>query len=100
MLSPMVFPSVAGTARDPSNYRKQGRTAREVIGFGWATPHTFHRTVVTRLANAACLAVASTYLGHSGEAVTRPHYRAKAPKATGMTAVLAGFWESDGENQS
>ena len=39
LVSPMVFPSATGTVRDPSNYRKQWRTAREAIGFEWVTPH-------------------------------------------------------------
>ncbi|WP_435827018.1 tyrosine-type recombinase/integrase [Micrococcus luteus] len=75
LVSPMVFPSSTGTLRDPSNYRKQWRTAREAIGFEWVTPHTFRKTVATRLADAEGLAAASAYLGHSGEAVTRTHYR-------------------------
>lgn len=93
LVSPMVFPSSTGTVRDPSNYRKQWRTAREAIGFEWVTPHTFRKTVATRVADAEGLAAASAYLGHSGEAVTRTHYRAKAPEAADMTAALAGFWE-------
>lgn len=39
-------------------------------------------------------------MGHSGEAVTRTHYRAKATEATDMATVLAGYWESNEENQS
>lgn len=92
LASPMVFPSATGTVRDPSNYRKQWRTAREAIGFGWVTPHTFRKTVATRVADAVGLAAASAYLGHSGEAVTRTHYRAKAPEAADMTSALSGFW--------
>lgn len=50
------------------------------------------------MADAEGLAAASAYLGHSGEAVTRTHYRAKAPEAADMTAALAGFWTEGGES--
>lgn len=98
LIPQMVFPSSTGTLRDPSNYRKQWRKAREDIGFGWVTPHTFRKTVATRVADEVGLKAASEYLGHSGEAVTGRHYRAKAPDAADMTGALAGFWsdEKDG----
>lgn len=99
LASPLVFPSATGTIRDPSNYRKQRRTARQAIEFEWVTPHTFRKTASTRVADSEDLA-ASAYLGHSGEGVTRTRYRAKAPEATDMTAALVGFWGSSGESQS
>ena len=51
LIPQMVFPSSTGTLRDPSNYRKQWRKAREDIGFGWVTPRTFRKTVATRVAD-------------------------------------------------
>lgn len=92
LMSAVVFPSSTGTLRDPSNYRKQWRTARAAIGFDWVIPHTFRKTVATRVADEVGLKAASEYLGHSGEAVTGRHYRAKAPDAADMTGALAGFW--------
>ena len=98
LVSPMVFPSATGTVRDPSNYRNQWRTAREAIGFGWVTPHTFRKTVATRVADVEGLAAAASYLGHSSEAVTDKHYRAKTPDAADMTAALSGFWGNEVDN--
>lgn len=95
LMSAVVFPSSTGTLRDPSNYRKQWRTARVAIGFDWVTPHTFRKTVTTRVADEVGLKAASEYLGHSGEAVTSRHYRAKAPEAADMTGALAGFWRDE-----
>ncbi len=91
----MVFPSATGTLRDPSNYRKQWRTARQAIGFDWVTPHTFRKTVATRLANEAGLKAASEYLGHSSEAITSAHYRQRSHEAADMTGALAGFWSEE-----
>lgn len=91
----IVFPSSTGTLRDPSNYRKQWRTAAAAIGFDWVTPHTFRKTVATRLADAEGLKAASEYLGHANESITGTHYRAKAPDAADMTGALAGFWSKE-----
>lgn len=98
-MTSVVFPSATGTLRDPSNYRKQWRTARAAIGFDWVTPHTFRKTVATRVADEVGLKAASEYLGHSGEAVTGRHYRAKAPEAADMTGALAGFWSDEEAGQ-
>lgn len=95
LMSAVVLPSSTGTLRDPSNYRKQWRTAREAIGFNWVTPHTFRKTVATRVADEVGSKAASEYLGHSGEAVTGRHYRAKVPVAADMTGALAGFWRDE-----
>lgn len=95
LMSAVVFPSSTGTLRDPSNYRKQWRTARAAIGFDWVTPHTFRKTVATRVADEVSLKAAAEYLGHSGEAVTGRHYRAKAPEAADMTGALADFWRDE-----
>lgn len=99
LIPQMVFPSSTGTLRDPSNYRKQWRKAREDIGFDWVTPHTFRKTVATRVADELGLKAASEYLGHSNEAVTAGHYRAKAPEAADMTGALAGFWVDERADQ-
>lgn len=95
VVSSVVFPLSTGTLRDPSNFRTQWRKARAAIGFEWVTPHTFRRTVATRLADAEGLAAASAYLGHSNEAITAGHYRAKAPDAAGMSGTLATFWDEE-----
>lgn len=96
IIGAMVFPSSTGTLRDPSSFRAQWRTAAAAIGFPWVTPHTFRKTVATRVADVEGLAAASAYLGHSNEAVTAGHYRAKAREAADRTAALAGFFEEDG----
>ncbi|WP_354234221.1 tyrosine-type recombinase/integrase [Arthrobacter sp. UYEF3] len=43
----VVFPSAVGSLRDPNNFRKQWRSARDEPGFECVTPHTFRKTVGT-----------------------------------------------------
>jgi integrase len=87
----VVFPSSTGTLREPGNFRKQGRSARDDIGFQWVTPHTFRKSVGTPLANANGLASASAQLGHSNEQITSRHYVQKTHQAPDMTELLQGF---------
>lgn len=86
-----MFPSATGTLRDPGNFRKQWRAARDDIGFQWVTPHTFRKSVGTLLANAEGMASASAQLGHSNEQVTSRHYVQKTHEAPDMTALLQAF---------
>lgn len=94
IMGAMVFPSATGTLRNPSSFRAQWRTAA-AIGFDWVPPHTFRKTVATRLADAEGLPAASAYLGHSSEAVTDGHYVERTHVAAVMSAALAGFWEEE-----
>ncbi|SKB86113.1 Site-specific recombinase XerD [Arthrobacter sp. 31Cvi3.1E] len=87
----VVFPSSVGTLRDPGNFRKQWRSARDDIGFQWVTPHTFRKSVGTLLANAEGMASASAQLGHSNEQITSRHYVQKTHEAPDMTSLLQAF---------
>jgi len=44
---PVIFPSTAGTLRDPNNFGKQWRTVREDLGVPEVTTHSFRKTVAT-----------------------------------------------------
>ncbi|WOO97804.1 site-specific integrase [Micrococcus terreus] len=87
----VVFPSSTGTLRDPSNFRKQWRTARQALGFEWVTPQTFRKSVGTILANTQGLAAASRQLGHSNEQITAKHYVQRLAEAPDMSQVLEAF---------
>lgn len=89
----VVFPSASGTLRDPNNFRKQWRSARDELGFSWVTPHTFRKAVGTVLAGSQGMAAASAQLGHSSEQVTSRHYVQKTHEAPDMSAVLQKFGE-------
>ncbi|MBF6334100.1 tyrosine-type recombinase/integrase [Nocardia transvalensis] len=48
----VLFPSLAGTLRDPDNFNKQWRRVRAALGLDWITTTTFRRWVFTELDNA------------------------------------------------
>jgi len=83
----LVFPSAAGTLRDPHNVRRQWRDARGEQ-FAWVTPHSFRKTVATLIDREATTEDAASQLGHSGTAVTRKHYIEKAAAAPDLTGLL------------
>ncbi|WP_182976867.1 tyrosine-type recombinase/integrase [Arthrobacter cheniae] len=91
----VVFPSSTGTLRDPNNFRKQWRSARDELGFSWVTPHTFRKAVGTILAASEGMAAASAQLGHSSEQVTRTHYVQRVHDAPDMSQILQTFGTRD-----
>lgn len=83
----LVFPSAAGTLRDPHNVRRQWRDARGEQ-FTRVVPHSFRKTVATLIDREGTTEDAASQLGHSGTAVTRKHYIEKAAAAPDLTSVL------------
>jgi integrase len=63
---PMIFPSTAGTWRDPNNFNKQWRQVRDGVGAAGVTTHGFRKTVAT-LINGGGLS-ARIGADHSGHA--------------------------------
>lgn len=93
----LVFPSQTGAARATHNVRRQLREARGE-DFEWVTPHVYRRTAATIIERAVDLDAAAAQLGHSGTAVTRAHYIARAASAPDLRHALAvlGPDERDG----
>lgn len=89
---PWVFPSTAGTLRDPDNTRKQLRDA--VAGSEWAGlhPHVFRHLVATRL-DAAGLSAReiADYLGHEKVSMTQDVYMSRKTRGTNAAAALGAF---------
>lgn len=85
----VVFPSAAGTLRDPHNVRRQWRDARTAAGFEWVSPHTFRKTVATLVDRSRDTESAAALLGHSGTAVTHAHYVQKMHEAPDLSNVLS-----------
>lgn len=72
---PMMFPSTAGTWRDPNNFAKQWRSVREKLGVPEVTSHSFRKTVATLIDDAGFSArVAADQIGHSKVSMTQDHY--------------------------
>jgi integrase len=69
---PMIFPSTAGTWRDPDNFNKQWRKVRDDLGVPDVTSHSFRKSVATLLDEAGMSArVGADQLGHSKVSMTQ-----------------------------
>jgi integrase len=63
---PVIFPSTAGTLRDPKNFGKQWRTVRERLGVPGVNTHSFRKTVATLIDDEGVSArIGADHLGHS-----------------------------------
>jgi integrase len=75
---PMVFPSTAGTWRDPNNFGKQWRTARVDLGVPEVTTHSFRKTVADLIdAEGLSARVGADQLGHSHVSMTQDVYMSR-----------------------
>ncbi len=74
----VIFPSTAGTLRDPNNFAKQWRTARDELGLGEATTHSFRKTVATLIDDEGLSArIGADHLGHSHVSMTQDRYMSR-----------------------
>lgn len=84
----LVFPTRAGTLREPANVRRLWRAARTSAGYDWVTPHTFRKTVATLIDAESGAHDAAAQLGHSRASVTLNHYVQRAAVAPDVSSVL------------
>ncbi|MFF2058973.1 tyrosine-type recombinase/integrase [Rhodococcus qingshengii] len=74
----VIFPSAAGTYRDPDNFAGQWRRVRGALGYGWLGTHGFRKTVATLLDDAGLSArVGADVLGHANTSMTQDKYQAR-----------------------
>ena len=74
----MIFPSTAGTWRDPNNFGKQWRTVRETLGVPEVTTHSFRKTVADLIdAEGLSARVGADQLGHSHVSMTQDKYMSR-----------------------
>jgi integrase len=63
---PMVFPSTAGTWRDPDNFRARWREVRDHLGVPDVTSHSFRKSVATLIDDEGLSArIGADHLGHA-----------------------------------
>ena len=67
----MIFPSAAGTLRDPNNFGKQCRTVRDELGVTEVSTHSFRKTVATLIDDEGLSAIGADQLGHSRVSMTQ-----------------------------
>lgn len=90
----LVFPSRAGTVRDPESVERTLRRIRAGIGLDWVTTHTLRRTVATTLGTPEA---ASAQLGN-GASVARRHYLQRPDVAPDAREALESLAPKRGVN--
>ncbi|MGC2376106.1 MAG: site-specific integrase [Mycobacterium sp.] len=85
----MVFPSTAGTWRDPDNFRARWREIRDALGVPDATSHSFRNTVATLIDDEGLSArIGADHLGHSRISMTQDKYMARGRVHTAVADML------------
>jgi integrase len=85
----MIFPSTAGTWRDPDNFNKAWRAAREDLGVPEVTSHSFRKTVADLIDDEGLSArVGADQLGHSHVSMTQNVYMSRGRIHPEVAALL------------
>ena len=85
----MMFPSSAGTWRDPDNFRARWREVRGALGVPDATSHSFRKTVATLIDDEGLSArIGADHLGHTRISMTQDKYMARGRVHTAVAELL------------
>lgn len=85
----VIFPSTAGTLRDPNNFGKQWRAVRDDLGVPEVTTHSFRKTVATLIDDGGLSPrIGADQLGHSKVSMTQDRYQARGRVHTAVSDLL------------
>ena len=85
----MIFPSSAGTCRDPDNFNKQWRKVRVGLGVPDVTIHSFRKSIATLIDDAGFSArVGADQLGHAKVSMTQDRYMRRGKIHAEVAALL------------
>lgn len=85
----MIFPSTAGTWRDPNNFNKQWRKVRDDLGVPEVTSHSFRTSVIDLIDDAGLpTRIASDQVGHSKVSMTQDRYMTRGRTHTEVSDLL------------
>ena len=85
----MIFPSTAGTWRDPDNFDKQWRKVREDLGVPEVTSHSFRKSVADLIDVGGLSArVGADQLGHAKVSMTQDKYMSRGRTHIEVAALL------------
>ena len=74
----MIFPSMAGTWRDPDNFRARWRKVRDELGVPDVTSHSFRKSLATLIDDGGLSArIGADHLGHAWVSETQDTYMAR-----------------------
>lgn len=86
---PLVFPDTKGGYRDRNNVERAFRDVRRGTDLEWVIPHTFRKTVATRLDEAGLSArLVADQLGHSRISMTQDVYLGRGAASPLLAAAL------------
>jgi integrase len=85
----MIFPSTAGTWRDPDTFNRQWRKVRDDLGVPDVTSRSFRKTVATLIDDEGLSArVGADQLGHAKVSMTQDHYMRRGKVHIEVAALL------------
>ena len=85
----LIFPSTAGTLRDPNNFGRCWRTVREHLGVPEVTTHSFRKTVATLIDDEGLSArIGADHLGHAKVSMTQDRYMTRGRVHTQVAELL------------
>jgi integrase len=85
----VIFPSTAGTLRDPNNFGKQWRTVRDDLGVPEVTTHSFRKICATLIDEEGLSPrVGADQLGHSKVSMTQDRYMSRSRVHTEVAELL------------
>jgi integrase len=94
----VIFPSTAGTLRDPNNFGKEWRTTREELGVPEVTTHSFRKTVATLIDDDGLSArIGADHLGHTNVSMTQDRYMTRGRIHTQVADLLDRTVAKSGE---
>jgi len=94
----VIFPSTAGTLRDPNNFGKEWRNVREHLGVPEVTTHSFRKTAATLIDDDGLSArIGADHLGHSKVSMTQDRYMTRGRIHTQVADLLDRTVAKSGE---
>ncbi|WP_253868005.1 site-specific integrase [Mycobacterium sp. GA-1285] len=85
----VIFPSSAGTLRDPDDFGKQWREVRDELGLPDVSSHSFRKTVATLIDDSGLSArIGADQLGHARPSMTQDVYMSRGRVHAEVADVL------------
>ncbi len=84
-----MFPSMAGSWRDPNNFGRDWRRVREQLGLPEVTTHSFRKSVATLIDDRGLSArIGADQLGHARPSMTQDVYMSRGKVHTQVAEAL------------
>ena len=85
----IMFPSTAGTWRDPNNFGRDWRRVRDQLGLPEVTTHSFRKSVATLIDDRGLSArIGADQLGHARPSMTQDVYMSRGKIHTQVADAL------------